>query len=490
MSEVDFLIKQFEYCLNCNYKDAAKLIAAELIKLKGKVQINHQFKFICCSHEKIHKNPFITTDSRLLQYFPQCEHYVCFNCLGKYIFDIFSRVGISYTYTCPGCNAMFSPEKTKLDVYAPYFTNVIPVERIYESIQKNEQNFAVTIKNINDALKKAECYFFTNRELYLKCNGQGRVQRMPNCNHKVCDCCFRKRLEVLKEESEFYCPIPHCTTILAHSIIKDVLIQGEELTYELWPRLKIEGISHILCFNCERALESVDSNIFILCQCGYELCVSCGYISHPGISCYVIKSGVQDYKEFECREDDEIPEMKSHYFFALSKFDWDVHEKKVDYLRNTFKVKLQLTKVNYIYNPALQQKYDKAKELLIKKGTFEGEIYVFHATSNSIYTDICKNGFKVGGIEVEIKVGNAYGFGVYTGTDPAMSICFYGKDNKKMLICKALLGKKGDHALKDKTEFQNTEDDYFFVDFRGVQTDYYIFFKKEHVLPYYYIEYQ
>lgn len=135
------------------------------------------------------------------------------------------------------------------------------------------------------------------------------MQRVPNCKHPICDHCFRKRLEVLKEENEFYCPIPGCKELLAHNIIKDVLIQGERLTNELWQELKIDGVSLINCLNCEKALESAENSISILCQCGYELCSRCRHCSHPGISCFVIKSDVKAYKEFKCTAYDEIIEL-------------------------------------------------------------------------------------------------------------------------------------------------------------------------------------
>jgi len=52
---------------------------------------------------------------------------------------------------------------------------------------------------------------------------------------------------------------------------------------------------------------------------------------------------------------------------------------------------------------------------------------------------ICKDGFRIGGVDVGIRVGSAYGLGVYTATEPSFSFA-YSPDSKTLICCRALRG--------------------------------------------------
>src|SRR5574343_1392839 len=103
MSESMMLIKQLEYCLNSGFIQPATILVSELIHHKAQLKYAFQMEYKCSSHENIFNKDFISPNNTLFYIFSPCLHAVCFDCIGKYIFDIFNKVGLAFRYVCPGC---------------------------------------------------------------------------------------------------------------------------------------------------------------------------------------------------------------------------------------------------------------------------------------------------------------------------------------------------------------------------------------------------
>jgi len=67
------------------------------------------------------------------------------------------------------------------------------------------------------------------------------------------------------------------------------------------------------------------------------------------------------------------------------------------------------------------------------------EIFVFHGTSEENFKKIASEGFKIGGQDVKVMNGSAYGSGVYTAVAPTTPIQ-YSRGLAKVIIARGLLG--------------------------------------------------
>ena len=65
------------------------------------------------------------------------------------------------------------------------------------------------------------------------------------------------------------------------------------------------------------------------------------------------------------------------------------------------------------------------------------EMMVFHVTGTENIQSICLESFKVGGQDVAITNGAAYGQGVYTAKGQRTPMCTYGR-GEAVILCKAL----------------------------------------------------
>ena len=70
------------------------------------------------------------------------------------------------------------------------------------------------------------------------------------------------------------------------------------------------------------------------------------------------------------------------------------------------------------------------------------EIWVFHGTDMASMKKIIIEGFKVGGVDVNIANGALYGEGVYTATGPSTPMS-YSPDSNTVILAKALPGRIG-----------------------------------------------
>jgi hypothetical protein len=492
MSEVDFIVKLLEYSLNSGYPQPAIELVNELINFRAQITITSQMNFRCSSHdffmntnELILKYPRHISDPSRIVYFKNCEHYICKDCLAKYIRETFDRLGISYLYVCPACHANCSQNKTPLILDSPYFTDVVSLEEQRASLEQSNISLQTVTAGRIGKLKQSVCYFAENPGLGFDCKRQGRLERIPCCQKKICQDCIQIGLDRMADTDDLNCLIPICNRPLAHELILELLIQGTRAYTLILPKLRINGRNAISCPDCARQSIANTYEQFFECQCGYKICPRCSLGYHPDVPCFVRKNAMKEYREIECKENDEIYEYKAMFLHALSLFEWDLNKNGIANLK-AFKLKVK--KVTYIYNPDLQEKYNRSKQKMIDKGINPGEIFVFHGSDVQNIPLICKTGFLIGGIDRTVRIGTAYGFGVYTATDPTMSICYY--QTKLLIACKALKGLESDHPIKDKNEFMATQFNSFYVDFHGSNSNFYIFLQKENVLPYYTIEYE
>lgn len=504
MSEAQMLLKQLEYCLNSGFSKPAEILVSELIYHKAKPTYTFKMEYNCSSHQYIFNTNKITEDGSQFQLFPQCLHVVCLACLRNYIEGIFNKVGLCFKYVCPGCCAQYSDIQTPLDTKADYFTNVISFDMQTRWINDNDMKTR-TIKQAMYQKPKSRCYFYKHKDPRLNCPGVDEVIPFPECKHRICKHCICKALDIFETGPNFKCFVETCQQILSHEFIRDIIPTESYLYRKIAPLLVLSDTKIFFCPDCQAHIHVKTNLPEYQCNCGSTLCPRCGNYSHGDIPCAFANTKNFGYSAVECKANDPIPEYRSLFYKASANFLWDLHPAKKTELMAKHGIKFNITKVYRIINPVLQQRYDQAKKSMIaqlrqaendyvadqnkSKNMDSIEKYVFHATDQQYYQEICQNGFKIGGIDVAIKVGKVYGYGVYTATDPTMSIVFY--NNKNIIMCKGLTGKISPTPFHDKQAFMNNKEFHSYLcDFKGTQSNYYVFFKSDYVLPYYLITYE
>jgi hypothetical protein len=126
--------------------------------------------------------------------------------------------------------------------------------------------------------------------------------------------------------------------------------------------------------------------------------------------------------------------------------------------------------VDWYENPAVEARFESCKGKLKHKK----EVWVFHGTPNSsVVPKIMAEGFKVGGEEVSIANGAAYGKGVYTATGPDTPMG-YAQNTSCVVLARALKGHHGGRTGGDSWTPQG---------------DWLIFKAKEQLLPCYVVHY-
>ena len=100
----------------------------------------------------------------------------------------------------------------------------------------------------------------------------------------------------------------------------------------------------------------------------------------------------------------------------------------------------EITRVDVYENKLLKDRFDKRKQKFKDQNKDHSPIWVFHGTMKKNIKNIFEHGFKVGGKDVSVANGRAYGPGIYTAIGPKTPE-FYCKDSKQMILSLALLGK-------------------------------------------------
>ena len=428
MSEIQYLTKMLAYCFNNNNPEVAKMIISELIKLKAKVKITSEAKYECSSHFYYFKKKLYTNVKSQIHNFHQCQHYVCLECIETYIKENYRKFQTSHNYICPGCLALGSSNPTHLDYREEYFSNIIPVDR-YEFDKQ---------LRYNQIHSKFTCGFSRFHFFGIHCRQEKEAYGISGCNHGLCyDCGNLYALYWgLLPEPELSCI--ECHNIIPHETIRGYLenIPGYEQNYHAALRkLRLHDNININCPGCN-AFNSLtkDQGKSKCCVCEHILCCLCGNIYHNSISCFIIQQGIKEYREIECKGDDPNPELVEKFNHACRLFEWDLNKSGAEKLKSEYKMKLKVISVTYIYNPILLKKFENIKNISRKKGGLTDEICVFHSSDEDIYPEICKNGFKIGGIDTDIKIGKTKGYGIYTAADPVLSINYYKKKHKKVIM--------------------------------------------------------
>ena len=98
-----------------------------------------------------------------------------------------------------------------------------------------------------------------------------------------------------------------------------------------------------------------------------------------------------------------------------------------------------IKQVDVYDSPVVQAAYEDKRSEFERAKKPTTETWVFHGTHETWNIEkICESGFKVGGQNVQIAHGAAYGRGVYTAEGPRTPMS-YG-NQKAVILCKALPG--------------------------------------------------
>ncbi|KAH9314167.1 hypothetical protein KI387_022794, partial [Taxus chinensis] len=121
------------------------------------------------------------------------------------------------------------------------------------------------------------------------------------------------------------------------------------------------------------------------------------------------------------------------------------------FFRMSKRTEHKVVKVELILNIALTKSYEKAKQKFIEDSKPVEEMLVFHGTDRNAIEKIVEEGFRIGGEGIPVRNGRAYGSGVYTASDPSISIP-YAKGLNMLLLSLALIGKEGTDYKKGGSE--------------------------------------
>lgn len=99
--------------------------------------------------------------------------------------------------------------------------------------------------------------------------------------------------------------------------------------------------------------------------------------------------------------------------------------------------------IQYGAESEVRKKYDICKQEFATQGESIVEVLVFHGTPNlQNVQNIMTHGFKVGGVDVKLAHGAAYGAGVYTAIGPATAQQ-YAQGTNAIILAKGLRGRIG-----------------------------------------------
>lgn len=90
-----------------------------------------------------------------------------------------------------------------------------------------------------------------------------------------------------------------------------------------------------------------------------------------------------------------------------------------------------IQQIDYIVNPPLIQRYNQLKREKKQAGHIVEEHLTFHCTTNQAIEAICREGFRIGEIDVPMRSGKVLGHGIYTSEVTTLK-CRYVHD---MISC-------------------------------------------------------
>lgn len=500
-SEIDELARQLEYCILIRKVRAAEEVVKRLCMLKANLKISIRTVHQCSSHLKYFSVEFRSKDISKFECFQACSHIVCKDCLRDYITKTYNDYKADFPYYCPGCVVSMSDTPTKLDYKESYFQRVVSkdtFERSKEELKKYEDDMdSLRIKGLEK----------TCSGLFDECQKNNDLCVIPECYHLYCFKCLKKYFfNQVTRALKLKCPREGCEILVNHNFIEQFYDPEIPEEFFILNQLRLEKIIYLDCPKCRKKQKLEKSGDIIKCtnpECEDEICVFCGKKRHAELYCEeVVYNNYNHFqldnyncKLYRCLPDSPFKLLKRHYFIAASLLHWNIEEVKIknnEELAPAMKeiFKYNLNEVYYIRNPALEYKFNNAREELKKKlGRVPEEKYLFHGSKDDILTLIAREGFKIGGITVSKVHGSRYGIGVYTAEDPVTSI-FYSQASNTVMIVKVLIGNPSPKIMTDEGMLSETKDHYYLVENDNVQigSKYYIFFNSEHLLPLYSIK--
>jgi hypothetical protein len=144
-----------------------------------------------------------------------------------------------------------------------------------------------------------------------------------------------------------------------------------------------------------------------------------------------------------------VYEIRAHELKTGSREEAEFYKASGQYYHLLGDKSRKVNQVDVYISKKNEKKYLAQKEKLKSLGKSHEETWVFHGTSDGkVVKEICCNGFKVGGEEVLIQNGAAYGHGVYTAQGPDTPMT-YGKSSSRVILCLGLLGTCGKQGIDD-----------------------------------------
>ena len=335
------------------------------------------------------------------------------------------------------------------------------------------------------------------------------INYIPGCFHVFCTNCLKSHfLNAAMSNSKFTCPLIECRVDVDHHFIATFFGQSTEAEFHLLTKLKLDNHFFVKCFNCQRKQEIDKSVTFAKCkECGAEICKFCGKAQHTEIKCSEISEELSNYNNqdssnihriYLCEQNSKSPELSRYYYHALSLYEWQIVHDNKDFMKKVNPTiaddcEFLLDKVEYVNNIMLLSNYERARAMLNEKnGIDPDEIYVYHGTKNDNVHSICRDGFRVGGVDISSSHGAVYGLGIYTASDPVVSMS-YTVGSRNIIVCRALIGNCSAEPIMNDDNLRISKFDYYVASkIPGLNPDslYYIFFKREFLLPIYVINFK
>lgn len=114
----------------------------------------------------------------------------------------------------------------------------------------------------------------------------------------------------------------------------------------------------------------------------------------------------------------------------------------------------QVIKISKINNPVLEQKFNYKKNEFFANG-FLCIQEVWHGTKLfETYKKIINNGFLVGGVDVKVNNGSAFGVGINTSLDASVCVPYCGS-SKHILLCEAVTGQETNNPDEKDVRFNS-----------------------------------
>ncbi|CAG9324831.1 unnamed protein product [Blepharisma stoltei] len=385
------------------------------------------------------------------------SHKICNDCLINFITWQFGMSGLGKYYECPACAGHRIPGSI---LYHPDLEEKKVASYVGEDAVNADKWSRAT---------HAQCNNFCN-------NISSQAYSVCADNHIFCEVCIQNAIEAAKFSLK--CPNKNCKRIMASWIAEQACFEKKDLLKKIWEDLKIEGFLFNLCPNCDARIKTPTASAEIKCtECGKKYCIDCLEESHIGISCLAASEDQAKVVDLPVPADFSKPKNKLEREYLNAKFVFEQNARD--------KV---MVSAKMIINKAVEMRYKAKKEEISKTlADREDDIYVWHGSSAAAYDNIAKNGFGIGGVTpgVAVKTNTAFGYGVYTATDPQLSFSYVVGDT--ILCCKAFKGNLGNNTVAANPADLNNPNQHAYLKLpEGIL----VLFSTDQIVPVYLIKYR